>query len=148
MRFDAAMRGTLGIGTDLNKMSEEELGLFATRIAFYKRIRPVVQTGNLYRLVRSEEHGSSIIEYVLPDGSEAVVSIIRGWCRISNFLVPVPLSGLELKADYAICDRKGNELDIRSGYELATRGIEVNSFYENRDHTMSVFSATYHLKRQ
>lgn len=148
MRFDAAMRGTLGIGTDLNKMSEEELGLFATRIAFYKRIRPVVQTGNLYRLVRSEEHGSSIIEYVLPDGSEAVVSIIRGWCRISNFLAPVPLSGLELKADYAIFDRQGNELDIRSGYELATRGIEVNSFYENRDHTMSVFSATYHLKRQ
>ncbi len=148
LRFDVAMRGTLGIGTDLNEMTPEELEQFRTYIAFYKRIRPVVQAGELHRLVRSEENGASIIEYVLPDASSAVVSIVRGWCRISNFLAPCPLFGLDPAADYEIFDWHGKLIDCRSGYELATRGIEVNSFYEYRAHTVSGFSATYHLKRR
>ena len=52
LRFDVAMRGTLGIGTSLNELSEDELAEYARYIAFYKRIRPVVQGGRLFRLQR------------------------------------------------------------------------------------------------
>ncbi|MGH7292539.1 MAG: glycoside hydrolase family 36 protein, partial [Myxococcota bacterium] len=65
-RFDVAMRGVLGIGSDLSALDDAELAEYAKWIAFYKRIRPVVQNGVCHRLQRLEEHGTSIVEYVLP----------------------------------------------------------------------------------
>ena len=51
-RFDVAMRGALGIGSNLMQLDAMELAEYAAYIAFYKRIRPVVQEGALYRLER------------------------------------------------------------------------------------------------
>ena len=43
LRFDVAMRGGLGIGSSLNELDEAELAEYARYIAFYKRIRHVIQ---------------------------------------------------------------------------------------------------------
>lgn len=51
LRFDVSMRGALGIGSHLNELSPADLESYRRKIAFYKKIRPIVQGGDLYRLV-------------------------------------------------------------------------------------------------
>ncbi|MCB0195807.1 MAG: alpha-galactosidase [Anaerolineae bacterium] len=123
LRFDVAMRGALGIGSSLNELDEAELAEYASYIAFYKRIRHIIQNGDLYRLQRLEEFGASIIQYVLPGGHETVYSVTvhdhqLGWLRPTP-----PLQGLNPSATYRAVDRHDREVYRASGYELMTLGI-------------------------
>ncbi len=123
LRFDVAMRGSLGIGSDLNELDEAELAEYASYIAFYKRVRPIVQGGRLYRLQRLEEWGASVIAYALPDASAAVYSVAvldfqQGWLR-----PPAPLRGLDPAATYSVSNRHGVEVYRASGFELMLTGI-------------------------
>lgn len=139
LRFGVAMRGALGIGSNLHELDEAELAEYANYIAFYKRIRPVVQGGRLYRLQRLEEYGASVIEYVTSDGREAVYSVVvmtyqQGWAR-----PPAPLRGLKSAAIYRLTDRHGSEVYRASGFELMVTGIpgDVTGGY--------AYSRTLHL---
>lgn len=123
IRFDVAMRGALGIGSSLNKLDATELAEYADYIAFYKRIRHIIQEGDLYRLQRLEEFGASIIEYVLPDGRAAVYSIAVREHQISWFRPTPPLKALQPDAIYGVYDRTNTELYRASGYGLMTQGI-------------------------
>ncbi|NUM47628.1 MAG: alpha-galactosidase [Anaerolineales bacterium] len=141
LRFDVAMRGVLGIGSSLNQLSEAELAEYARYIAFYKRIRPVVQDGVQYRLERLEEFGASVVEYVLPDGSEAVFSVV-----VREYLIGVArpaalLKGLRSAATYAILDRDEKEIYRATGYELMTLGLPLETIGPVG------YSRTLHLKR-
>lgn len=123
LRFDVAMRGALGIGANLNRLSQAELDEYANFIACYKRIRRVVQQGDLYRLQRLEESGASVIQYVLPDQREAVYSTAVREHQIDQFRPPAVLRGLNPSATYVALDRQGQEVYRASGFELMTQGI-------------------------
>lgn len=123
MRFHVAMRGALGIGASLNALTERELKQYRRYIEFYKRIRHVVQGGDLYRLQRLEEFGASTIMYVLPNGQEAVYSVVVVDHKIGQFRPTAPLHGLHSRAIYALFDDRNREVRRMSGYELMTRGI-------------------------
>jgi len=125
-RFDVAMRGVLGIGSDLNALDDAELGEYAKWIAFYKRIRNVVQNGVCHRLQRLEEAGTSIVEYVLRDASEAVVSTVAVERRIAQVVAPARLRGLEAAAVYAAFDRDEREYVRARGAELMALGLDPN----------------------
>jgi alpha-galactosidase len=127
LRFDVAMRGALGIGANLNELDEAELAEYASYIAFYKRMRHVIQNGDLYRLQRLEEFGASVIEYVLPDGSEAVYSVAVKEHQLGWFRPTPPLQGLNPQATYVAWDRHSAEVHRASGYELMTLGISGDS---------------------
>ncbi len=122
-RFDVAMRGALGIGASLNALDEAELKEYASYIAFYKRIRHVVQGGELYRLERLEEADASTILYVLPDGREAVYSAVVHSHKMGQFRRTVPLRGLIASATYEVLDRFAKVRLTASGYELMVQGI-------------------------
>lgn len=141
LRFDVAMRGTLGIGTSLNELGDDELAEYARYITFYKRIRRVVQSGRLYRLQRLEEFGASVIEYVLEDGSEAVYSVAVREHQINQFRPPAPLRGLVAGAEYTVTDRDEKQILRTTGYELMTLGIPGDGG------SGQGFSRTLHLKR-
>ncbi len=123
LRFDVAMRGALGIGANLNHLSQAELDECARFIAFYKRIRRVVQQGDLYRLQRLEECGASVVQYALPDRREAVYSVAVCDHQVDQFRPPAPLKGLNPSATYIALDRHGQEAYRASGFELMTQGI-------------------------
>ncbi len=127
LRFDVAMRGALGIGSNLNELDEAELAEYASHIAFYKQIRHVIQNGDLYRLQRLEEFGASVIEYVLPNGSEAVYSVAVLEHQLGWFRPAPPLRGLNPQATYTARDRHGAEVHRASGYELMTLGIPTEA---------------------
>ena len=140
-RFDVAMRGVLGIGANLNELSESELKEYASYIAFYKRIRHIVQGGDLYRLERLEEGGASIIQYVLPDGSEAVYSVAVHSQKLGHFRRMVPLKGLIPSATYAVLDRFEKVRLTATGYELMVQGIPGD------EDGRSGHSRTLHIRR-
>ena len=125
-RFDVAMRGVLGIGSDLGALDDAELAEYAKWIAFYKRIRNVVQNGVGHRLQRLEEAGTSIVEYVLPDASEAVVSTVAVERRIAQLVPPARLRGLDPAALYAAFDRDEREYVRARGAELMALGLDPN----------------------
>ncbi len=123
-RFDVAMRGVLGIGSDLNALDDAELGEYAKWIAFYKRIRRVVQGGVCHRLQRSDETGTSIVAYVLADASEAVVSTVAVERRIAQVIAPARVPGLDPTALYAAFDRDEREYVRARGAELEALGLD------------------------
>ncbi len=140
-RFNVAMRGALGIGASLNGLSESELKEYASYIAFYKRIRHIVQGGDLYRLERLEEAGASTILYVLPDGSEAVYSVVVHSHKPGQFRRMVPLQGLISSARYEVLDRFEKVRLTATGYELMVQGIPGDQ--DGR----SGYGRTLHIKR-
>lgn len=123
LRFDIAMRGVLGIGSSLNELSDTELSAYASYIAFYKRIRHVIQEGQLYRLQHAEQYGASTMEYVLPNGLEAVFSQAVRDYSIGSIRPAAPLNGLQSGMKYTVTDRQDSEVLRASGYELMTLGI-------------------------
>lgn len=125
LRFDVAMRGVLGIGSNLNTLSEAEMAEYARYIAFYKQIRHVVQEGVLYRRERLEEHGVSVVMYVLPNGQEAVYSLAIRAYQIGSFRPVVALKGLHSELVYRVMNSDQDEVYRGTGYELMTLGIPV-----------------------
>ncbi|MCW5962871.1 MAG: alpha-galactosidase [Bryobacterales bacterium] len=99
-RFLVAMQGALGIGANLNEWKEEDFTLARQMISLYKRIRPTVQQGALYRLM-SPRHGEiTANQYVAEDGKQAVLFVTR---HAQQYNLPTPairLRGLDEKAVY------------------------------------------------
>ena len=81
-RIDVAMSGRLGMEIQPKNMTEAEKDLCRRAIADYKRIRPIVQFGDIYRIVSPyDDQGYASMMHVAPDKDSAVFY----WWRISRF---------------------------------------------------------------
>ena len=118
-RIDVAMSGRLGMELQPKDMTPEEIAQCKQAIAEYKTIRPVVQFGDIYRLISPYDNlGAASLMYCKPDKSEAVFY----WWRIENFYDShsprVKMAGLDPDRMYKVV-----ELDKGPGRPL---------FYEGR----------------
>jgi alpha-galactosidase len=119
-RFLSAMAGVLGVGGDLVKWTEAELAEARDWIALYKRLRPVVQYGDLYRLrAPGAVDGFSALQYVR--GDETVVLAYLHAQRFGAPQPPLRLHGLAPAATYQ--DLVSGE--IHRGAVLAHRGLRT-----------------------
>ena len=118
-RFDVAMSGRLGFELHPKDLTAAELAYAKERVAQYKRIRPIVQRGDLYRLASPYEHPYAALMYV-GDGRKTAVAFVFGLDREVNESVRLKLDGLDPKSFYAV-GRHG----VRSGEELMERGLAV-----------------------
>ena len=102
-RFDVAMSGRLGIELHPGEMTAEELVFAKQCIADYKRIRPVVQQGDLYRLVSPYGGTHAALMYVNEDATRSVI-FVYGLARNDHrdFPAPIPVRGLSEKRRYGI----------------------------------------------
>jgi alpha-galactosidase len=123
LRFDAAMRGTLGIGASLDQLSEEELADYRRKIGFYKQLRPVVQEGDLYRLAVAARGGVSTWLFVTPDRTRAVYSTIVLEHPLGVYRAPAVLRGLKTGAVYRVSDEQQKEIGRYSGAQLMSLGL-------------------------
>lgn len=72
-RFDVAMSGRLGMEMQPSDMTDAEREFSRKAIADYKKIRPVVQLGDQYRLISPYDNkGVASLMYVSPDKRDAV----------------------------------------------------------------------------
>lgn len=134
-RFDVAMGGRLGLELRPEDLNEKEVSFAKKGIALYKDIRPIVQFGDLYRLLSPyDEDGYAAINYVSQNLEQALLMVYshshhRRYER--NF---VRMEGLNPKAIYRVkeINMESNKPHISfdnqlmSGELLMNRGIWVN----------------------
>ena len=112
-RFLVAMSGSLGIGSNLNHFTPEDTATATQMVAFYKQVRPLVQRGELHRLLRStpDEQGSgerildgeqSAVQYVAPDRSQSVVFAYLHSQYYGRPFAQLRLEGLDPAAIYKL----------------------------------------------
>ena len=132
-RIDVAMAGRLGIELQPKHMTDQEKEQCRKAIAEYKTIRPVVQFGDLYRLVSPYEgKNMASMMYCSEDKSKAVFY----WWKLESFfdehLPKVCMSGLDPSRNYRI--KELNRIDIKplpyegkvfSGKFLMETGLEI-----------------------
>ena len=124
-RIDVAMSGRLGMEIQPKNMTDEEKALCKKAISEYKEIRPVVQFGDLYRLVSPfDNQGLSSIMYV----SEAKDKAVFYWWKIANFynvhLPRVKMAGLDANKMYKV-----RELDVIDNKPLDCEGKSYSGKY-------------------
>ena len=101
-RFDVAMSGRLGFELHPKNMTKDEVAFAKNCVADYKRLRPVVQGGDLYRLVSPYGSSYASLMYASDDRSRAVV-FVWGLNRGPNreFPARIRLKGLDAAKRYA-----------------------------------------------
>ncbi|KUK15297.1 MAG: Glycoside hydrolase clan GH-D [Petrotoga mobilis] len=128
-RFHSSMMGSLGIGADLNKFSEQDFDLARYQVQLYKEIREIVQEGYQFRLSSVKNDRYFALEYLNKSKDEGVLIYLRNPRRFGLFdRVNVKLKGLENDAVYTVYEGlQGEEKEIvkLSGLALKERGILV-----------------------
>lgn len=135
-RFDVAMTGRLGVEMQPSKMTEAERDFSKRAIAAYKSIRPVVQLGDLYRLISPYDHKPiSALMYSNEDKSHCAI-FAYSINFLYNQLVPyLKLNGVDENKNYRIKDLTPTDpskpcyLDrkVVSGRILKYTGLKLNS---------------------
>ena len=133
-RCDVAMSGRLGIELQPKHMTDEERAQCTQAFHDYKELRPVVQTGNLYRLLSPfSREGFSSLMYVDDAKSHAALFIYK----VDNYCdQPIPrlrLAGLDPDRTYTLTERNvktGQQPCSLSGKQFTGRflmsvGIEI-----------------------
>jgi alpha-galactosidase len=95
-----AMSARFGFDIDLTGLDDADRGVCEGAVDVYKEVRPLVQQGDLWRLVSPFEHGAAALAYTSPsDGSSAVFCY-----QLEDGTVPdiLPLPHLDPEATYAL----------------------------------------------
>jgi alpha-galactosidase len=128
-RFLVAMQGALGIGANLNHWTDADSSLATRMIAVYKRIRPTVQTGDLYRLLSPRTSDVTANEYVSADGKQAVLFAFRHSQQYNLAAPTLYLRGLDERATYRVESIDGKlqkgPAEVSGAY-LMRAGLNVN----------------------
>lgn len=139
-RFDVAMSGRLGMEIQPKDMSETDKAFAKRVIAAYKSIRPVVQFGDLYRLVSPyDNQGISSLMYVTPEKDRATFYVYK-MNHMVNMIIPnVKMNGLDSTKKYrltdlsAIDEKKPCDLHnkVISGKILMEEGIALKAMIKS-----------------
>ena len=132
-RIDVAMSGRLGMEIQPRNMTQEERDLCRRAIEEYKGIRPVVQFGDIYRLVSPYDgHNMASMMYVSPEKSEAVFYWWKTETFYDDHLPRVKMAGLDPDRMYKVHEL--NRIDnvplpyeglVFSGKFLMENGLEI-----------------------
>ena len=132
-RIDVAMSGRLGMEIQPKNMTDQEKDICRKAIAEYKQIRPVVQFGDIYRLVSPyDKKGLASLMYI----DEAKDKSVFFWWKTESFqnehLPRVKMAGLDANKNYKV--RELNRIDLQpmdiegktfSGAYLMNNGLEM-----------------------
>ena len=132
-RIDVAMSGRLGMEIQPKNMTDAEKELCRKAIAEYKQIRPIVQFGDIYRLVSPyDKKGLASMMYV----TEAKDKAVFYWWKTESFqnehLPRVHMAGLDATKMYRV--KELNRIDVEplaiegklfSGAYLMNHGLDV-----------------------
>ena len=132
-RIDVAMSGRLGMEIQPRNMTQEERDLCRKAIAEYKEIRPVVQFGDIYRLVSPYDgHNMASLMYVAPEKDEAVFYWWKTETLYDDHLPRVRMAGLDPDKMYKVTElNRIDNVPLKyegmsfSGKFLMENGLEI-----------------------
>lgn len=130
-RFDVALAGRLGLELDPRTLSPEEREEYRRRIYLAHRLRPIVQLGDLYRLVSPWEGPDAALLY--RHGGQALLLAYTTERPYTHQQVRIPVRGLEPDRLYRLTelepDSTGNRCplhgQILSGQYLTANGLPI-----------------------
>ena len=127
------MSGRLGMEIQPKNMTDKEKQQCRKAIGEYKEIRPVVQQGDIYRLLSPyDKLGCASMMYVQPDKQKAVFYWWKTETFVAQQLPRVPMAGLDPAKNYKV--RELNRVDQTplafegksfSGEFLMAEGLEM-----------------------
>ena len=131
-RFDVAMSGRLGFELQPCDMTKEEVEFSKRALAEYKRIRPVVLFGDLYRLSSPYESRVASLMYVHEKRAVVFAWLMDKW--LADSPPPLRLKGLDPAARYLVreinLDENGSLANVHErimgGDYLMDAGIRIN----------------------
>ncbi|GAY74861.1 alpha-galactosidase [Sporolactobacillus inulinus] len=121
MRGAVAMSGNFGYELDLTKLSDEDKATVKKQVAFYKKIRPLIQFGNFYRLCNPFTSNDAAWCFVSPDQKEAIGFYFSVWFNPNLVQKVFHFQGLNPDFVYENCANG----DVFSGDELMNSGLNV-----------------------
>lgn len=132
-RTDVAMSGRLGMEIQPKVLSDADKDQCRKAIADYKRIRPIVQFGDLYRLQSPfEKKGVASLMYVSEAKDKAVFYWFKTEAFCNQHLPRIPMAGLDAQKRYRVTEL--NRIDKTplsfegktfSGEYLMQNGLEI-----------------------
>ncbi len=132
-RTDVAMSGRLGMEIQPKNMTDEEKEQTRRAITDYKRIRPIVQQGDIYRLLSPYDgKGAASLMYITPDKDSAVYYWWKTEQFVNQQLPRVTMAGLDPDKTYTITEL--NRVDNKplpyegkkfTGRFLMSNGLEM-----------------------
>lgn len=154
-RADVAMSGRLGLELQPKNMTDEEKGIVKQAISDYKAIRPIVQFGDIYRLVSPYDgKGVASLMYVTPEKDDAVFYWWKTETFMNQQLPRVVMAGLNPDKTYKVTElnRIDNEpLSFEgktfTGKYLMSNGLEIPlthkvDYHKNSDYSSRVLRLT------
>lgn len=130
-RFHIAMQGALGLGGNLEKYSPEELEICRRNVTLYKEIRPLVQFGDLYRILDADRDEVLCNQYVSRDKMQAVLFLSARGTRFFKKKMNLRFAGLAPDRAYAftldgVAYKKGGAFLMEVGLPVYVRGADYN----------------------
>ncbi len=138
-RSNVAYFGAFGYELELGQLSEEEKESIKNQVAFYKKIRRLIQFGDFYRLVSPFEQAAASWMSVSKEQDEAFAIYVYHLIDVEQPFVRLRLCGLDPKARYEV--QTSNATTVLAGDVLMNVGVLVPR--PRRDFE----SHWYHLKR-
>lgn len=124
------MMGSLSVGYDLRRLTEQEFSDVAGYIKIHKQLRETVQLGDMYRLssVYDQDAAAVMYQFVSKDQKESVVFVFNNNKNIMGWLPPIKLLGLADDTKYAIqligtSERNDISFSAMSGNTLMNVGL-------------------------
>ena len=139
-RFDVAMSGRLGMEMQPEDMTEADKEFTQRAIQAYKGIRPIVQFGDLYRLISPYENkGVATLMHVAPEKERAVLYAYKMNHFINMTIPNVKMNGLDPQKKYQLIDltplSKNKPCSLHnkiiSGKILMEKGIALQTLLKN-----------------
>ena len=101
-RTEVAMMCKMGFDISLKDLSANELAYCQQAVANYKRLKPVILDGDLYRLVSPYEGNHMAVTHVAKDQSKAVLFAYDIYPRFGEKLFPIRPQGLDPDKRYRV----------------------------------------------
>lgn len=117
LRGTVAMNGAFGYELDITKLSDEELNQIAEQVKQYKRIREIVATGDLYRIMSPYTSRALCWMYVSEDRNRALLYYAVHSVRTCINPQQLRLKGLDENKNYSLNGK------VYSGRNLMRYGI-------------------------
>jgi alpha-galactosidase len=146
-RVDVAASCKLGFDIDLKKMAPDELLYCREAIKEYNRLKPLIYSPDLYRLVSPYESNHCAFQRVSDDRGHSLLYVYDVHPRFGEALTPTRLQGLDADAHYRvkeICLMPGKQSGLScndkvyTGDYLMKVGLRVLSANELESHIIEI----------
>ena len=148
-RIDVAMSGRLGMEIQPKNMTDEEKELCRKAIADYKTIRPIVQFGDIYRLISPYDRlGVASLMYTSPEKDKAAFYWWKTETFVNQHIPRVKMAGLNPEKRYRIHEL--NRIDNTplafdgktfSGAFLMNSGLEIPYRHQVDSHKQNDYAS-------